>query len=440
MLQSPLLRSLLFTALCSTFAACEGDDGQDGAPGAPGAPGADGSPGADGLTSLIRQTALAEGDDNCPAGGVRVDSGIDANADGVLDEGEVDATSFVCNGEDAESAVAFAELYEQGVDRYIGSFSPMMSTVGDDGITEYVFGTGEGGPQCLRGGEYRMATRDGSGNELMIFLEGGGACTSAFCAATEAASNEQIRLQLGILNREDPDNPAADFDVAYFPYCDGSVFSGDQDYDDDNDGSLDRFHRGVQNTSAGLDVVAGAYPAPSLILLTGNSAGGYGTNYALPLVRKLWPDVPIRMLNDSGVGIAFPGYTAAVSAEWNATAFLPASCDTCIGDDGHTTDYHKYQLEEDPNLLTGFMSTAQDSVIADTFIGIGGDAFEAALRSEMAELEAAYPDRFRFLIAAGSDHTFIQRAFNLAVGDTTIRDWVADMLANNSDWVSVSEG
>ena len=429
---SPFVHRAGIAVLAIFLSACDGDDGRDGSDGAPGADG------TDGLTSLIAQTDVSPGGTDCPAGGTRVDSGIDRNGDGVLTEDEVDQSTFVCNGEDAAQA-PFQELFDQGVDRYLGEFSPMMSTVGDDGVTEYVFGAGEGGPQCLRGGEYRMATRDGAGDELMIFLEGGGACTSAFCAATEEASNEQIRLGFGILSSTDMENPASDFDVAYFPYCDGSVFSGDQDYDDDGDGTPDRFHRGVQNTSAGLDVVAAAYPAPSLILLTGNSAGGYGTNYALPLVRKLWPDVPIRMLNDSGVGIAFPGYTAAVSTEWNSLAFLPASCPDCIDADGHTTNYHIYQLDQDPDLLTGFMSTEQDSVIADTFIGIGGPAFEEALRMEMPEIEAAHPERFRSLIADGNAHTFIQRAFDLAVGGTTIRDWVADMLANNSDWVSVSD-
>jgi len=429
MTRSFLLRGLSAAVVTLILSACEGDDGQDGAPGADG---------TDGLTSLLTQAELPAGDSNCSTGGVRVDSGLDDNRNGELDEDEIDDTSYVCNGADG-GALAFQELYDQGVDRYLGQFSPMMSEVGEDGVTEYVFGTGGNGPQCLRGGEYRMATREGSGSELMIFLEGGGACTSAFCAATEAASVDQFRLQLGILSARDETNPAAEYDVAYFPYCDGSVFSGDRDYDDDGDGMLDRYHRGVQNTSAGLDAVASAFPAPSLILLTGNSAGGYGTNYALPLVRKLWPGVPIRMLNDSGVGIAFPGYTAAVSAEWNATAFIPASCETCVGADGHTTDYHKYQLAEDPSLTTAFMSTEQDSTIADTFIGIGGEAFEAALRAEMPEIEAAHPGRFRYLIADGNEHTFIQRAFDLAVGDTTVKGWVADFLDNNSDWVTVTD-
>ena len=423
-----LRRPALLLVFALSLAACGGDDGRDGQ---------DGAAGADGLNSLLQQTALPSGDSNCPTGGLRLDSGVDENSDGALSTWEIDQTSFVCNG---GSALPFQELFDQGVDRYLGRFSPMLSEAGDDGVTEYVFGTGSGGPQCLRGGEYRMATREGRGRELMIFLEGGGACTRRFCAATETASNERFRSRRGILDNSDSQNPAADFDVAYFPYCDGSVFSGDRDYDDDGDGVLDRFHRGVQNTSAGLDVAAGVFPTPSLILLTGNSAGAYGANYALPLVRKLWRDVPIRMLNDSGVGIATPGYTEAVSAEWNATAFLPASCTTCIGAAGHTTGYHIYQLDQDPGLVTGFMSSARDSVIADTFIGIGGPAFEAALRAEMPKIQAAHPDRFRYLIANGNQHTFLQRAFTVRVGGTTIRDWVGNMLANNSDWVSVKDG
>ena len=36
--------------------------------------------------------------DNCAEGGKRIDSGVDDNSDGVLDAEEIDVTSFVCNG------------------------------------------------------------------------------------------------------------------------------------------------------------------------------------------------------------------------------------------------------------------------------------------------------------------------------------------------------
>ena len=331
--------------------------------------------------------------------------------------------------------IPFEELNDQGVANYLGEFTPMMSEP-TGSLIQHSFGTGDG-PLCLRGGEYTMATREGTGDELMIFLQGGGACTSLLCQATSEAAPGIP--EFGILNPDNAQNPAADFNVAYLPYCDGSVFSGDIDYDDDGDGIIDRYHRGLRNLSAALDVAGNTFPAPGKILLTGNSAGGYGTDYALPLVRKLFPDTPIELVNDSGVGIAFPGYIDFVSAEWNATAFIPESCDDCITPEGHLTGYHQYQLAQDSNLRMGFMSTKQDSVIADTFLGIGGEAFEAALIPAMEDIELAYPDRFRSLIADGNSHTFIQAQFNREVGGVVVSQWIADMLDGSENWVSVSD-
>ena len=37
---------------------------------------------------------------NCPEGGIRFDSGLDLNDNGVLDPNEITETSFVCNGAD----------------------------------------------------------------------------------------------------------------------------------------------------------------------------------------------------------------------------------------------------------------------------------------------------------------------------------------------------
>ena len=85
----------------------EGPQGQMGLPGTPGMPGMngdpgedgeDGMPGADGLGSLLTQTVIGPGDD-CVFGGIRVDSGVDDDGDGVLGEAEVDQTNFLCNTE-----------------------------------------------------------------------------------------------------------------------------------------------------------------------------------------------------------------------------------------------------------------------------------------------------------------------------------------------------
>lgn len=55
--------------------------------------------GTDGQISLVNITD-EPGSINCENGGVKIDSGIDDNGDGVLDEGEIEVTRYVCDGLD----------------------------------------------------------------------------------------------------------------------------------------------------------------------------------------------------------------------------------------------------------------------------------------------------------------------------------------------------
>lgn len=57
-----------------------------------------GAPGKDGLTALIKLTPEPAGM-TCAAGGQRIDSGLDDDANNVLAAGEIDATTYVCNGD-----------------------------------------------------------------------------------------------------------------------------------------------------------------------------------------------------------------------------------------------------------------------------------------------------------------------------------------------------
>ena len=332
------------------------------------------------------------------------------------------------------SMIPFQELYDQGVDRYLGVFTPMTSDILEGGITQHSFG-GDEGPLCFTGNEYSMSTRDGASEELMIFLQGGGACGPENCQALETGIP---LIDAGILEAGNPANPATDFNLGYLPYCDGTTFTGDREVDSNGDGSNDRFFRGIQNLSASLDVIARTYPAPTRILLAGNSAGGTGVHYALPLIRKLYPEVPIELVHDSDPGIREPGSQESLNDYWNSAAFFPASCSNCIGDDGNLTGYYEYQLAEDDNVRMGFVSSTRDNVITGRS-GIPGPVFEAQLLKVTADLEEAYPERFRSLISDTDEHTFIIKQFDFPVSNTTVRQWIADMLSLSDNWVSKSD-
>ncbi len=83
-----------------------GPKGATGATGATGANGATGPTGAtgpagpagDGLNSLVAVTPVSPTGTECPAGGEQIEVGEDLNRDGSLEAGEVQQTTYVCNG------------------------------------------------------------------------------------------------------------------------------------------------------------------------------------------------------------------------------------------------------------------------------------------------------------------------------------------------------
>ena len=335
----------------------------------------------------------------------------------------------------------FQELVDQGVTRYLGEFTPMVSEASGDAIAHRF--SASDGPMCLRGTEYVMSTRDTGSADLVIFLQGGGACWDTLCAASETAAPGIPKA--GILDGDLAGNPIADMNIAYLPYCDGGVHASDAEYDIDNNGLLepgtsDQFHHGLQNLSASLDVTVRAFPAPRRIVLMGVSGGGFGSIFALPLVRTLDPDVPIDVVNDSGVSVGRPddpAFFRKLLSYWNiADAFIPASCPDCIAEDGHGTGVHTWGLERDKNLRISLLSHKQDSTIATFFFGVSGAKWEPELIREMGEVEAAHPDRVRSLIADGSAHTFLISNTALEVDGITVMDWVAAMLDNSPEWTS----
>ncbi len=351
-------------------------------------------------------------------------------------------TLLAACGSDDDESNNFQEIMDQGAGKYLGVYTPVSaSDVDAGGVVTHEFGDAADGPKCLDGSDYRMATRDSQigSDKLMIFLEGGGACHSGLCAATLNAS-VGIPTPLALLDPALPVNPVMGWNTAYLPYCDGSLFSGDADNDYDGDGPNPTvYNRGLKNLSAALDVIQTNYPAPSKIILTGQSAGGFGTIFALPLVRALYPDVQIDVVNDSGVGVGSVAFFDTVIADWNSGAFMPPSiCPECY-ESGDLTEYFNWQFQQDDNFRMAMLSSKQDSTIADFFLGIGGPAFEAKLLPMMANLEASNPERFRSFITNGNAHTFLQAGFASVADGVVMYQWLQNMRSGSTLWVSAQD-
>jgi hypothetical protein len=357
----------------------------------------------------------------------------------------------------------FQELYDQGLTKYIGIFEPEINDGAeqDGDVTTYHFAVPDDpsaeprGPLCLRGTEYTVDTREGSSDELLIFLQGGGACWEDFCSAFEVTNSLPAS---GILDPDLEGNPVADWDVLYLPYCDGALFAGDVDRMLPNSilvegasGESMGYQRGLQNLTAALDIGAVQFPNPSRILLTGVSGGAFGTITALPLVRYYYPDTEIVLFNDSGVGIAKEGNPDFVNetllAGWNADVMVPASCTDCTSN-GHVTRLIEWQLAADDNFTMSALSFGADQVIGTFFLMIPAAQFTEALLAETERTTMLYQERYKRFIPAGSAHTTLLRAtsegadpgveigsLETEIGGVTVLDWFTAHLDGSEAWV-----
>ncbi len=357
----------------------------------------------------------------------------------------------------ASSAASIA--HRAGITRYLGTARP-ASTTTTNGVTTFTFDPADG-PVCMRGGEYRASVREGASDDLLIFLQGGGACWSDFCLAVTAAP--AIIPPMDLL-RTTPEGPMRDFDVLYLPYCDGSLFAGDRVIDEDGDGTPDRLHRGLQNLSAALTAGYTRFPKPRRVVLAGSSGGGFGTILAAFLVRYVYPDTPLYVINDSGVGVARAGddaFLGRILDEFGARGFIPSDCADCTRN-GHITGLVRYLLDHDPNVRVAALSSWYDFIISGLFLRMEPAAFRDALAAETGAIHAAHPDRYRRFVYDGQGHTAllgtpagvignnlravelppdfasqlasvrIESMYNLTVNGVSAARWVAAMLADDS--------
>ncbi|MFT5788721.1 MAG: DNA-binding beta-propeller fold protein YncE, partial [Shewanella sp.] len=95
--------SLLMSALL--LSACSGDDGSDG------------TSGQNGSNALVSVSTLSIGSEQCAMGGQLLQSGLDVNANGVLDESEIDdaQSQAICHGQGSTLKAELVGRYQSGI-------------------------------------------------------------------------------------------------------------------------------------------------------------------------------------------------------------------------------------------------------------------------------------------------------------------------------------
>jgi hypothetical protein len=367
------------------------------------------------------------------------------------------STPAEARGEKGLADQARTELSDAGVDKYLGEFTPAAVESLDDSWVKHTFDTdGGNGPIGVAGTPFTTFTQANNPAKLLIFLQGGGACWQDFYFCNILCDDAPPPLSgptSGIWtdsfdtgNGSIP-NPISDWSVVYVPYCDGSLFSGDNDVVDPNFpfGPV-RFHRGLRNVSAAMDLAAETFPHASRVMVAGSSAGGVGAARFAPfLARFLYGDnTHLTVFNDAGP-VAFNlndvGAVQARADDWQFGQFFPASCTSC-DPLGYDTELIKWRLENDSTIREAMYATDGDAVLRFFLNVPTQEAYRELLITENGAVNDAFPDRYKTFIRSGDDsHTALQTPlFYVGEADgVPLHDWTDDFLVPRPFWGHIVE-
>ena len=349
------------------------------------------------------------------------------------------------------SSEAGQELIDSGVTKYLGDYQPVSSTDVGDGWVKHSFDSdGGNGPICIAGTSYSVFTRDGSSDKVLIMLQGGGACWQDFYNCNILSEDQEPPTpRAGIWDFDSKDNPFRNYNIVYMPYCDGSTFGGDNDVVDANFpfGPV-RFHRGLRNLSAGMDVAKATYPSASKVTVAGSSAGGVGAAAFAPFLARFeyGNNTKLTVFNDAGpiaVNLLDVGSVAARAADWQFDQFYPASCTDCDAF-GQQTEIVLWRLDNDSTIREAFYETDADFTNRFFTSTPTQAQYRALILSEHQDrLNAAHPDRYKlFIVTADGSHTALQSPlfYTQDANGNLLNEWTRDFISPTSPfWINIVE-
>lgn len=293
--------------------------------------------------------------------------------------------------------------------------------------------------RCADGSAYNFWLREADPGKVVLFLQDGGNCFSAAtCAPDRGLYTPSITEGPdagGVFDRTDRRNPFADHSVVFVPYCTGDVHLGNATTD--YAPGLTVRHKGYVNGTAALDHLAAAFPGATEVVVMGESAGSVAAPFYAGLVSDRLPGARVTVLaNGSGGTPTLPDDVArsmatgwglaGVVPPWPATAGLAA--EQWFG----VPALFVHSGRHDPDITFARVDYAFDERqrLGAAHFGAPAADLPALLDANEAQVEEAGVPLLSY-VAAGDRHGVLSdgRFTTEAVGDQTLADWVARLVA-----------
>jgi len=256
------------------------------------------------------------------------------------------------------------------------------------------------GAICRDGSPTGLYIHKGTADKLLIFLEGGGACSSGpFCGFNPASVNSVLAgtgetvlgsaagtgagrqqpgvytdathmgMPAGIFDFSKADNPFKDWSQVYIPYCTGDVFFGTHK-DASVPGSSDTYQFvGYNDMKLFIGRLVPTFKDKvSRVVLTGSSAGGFGAALNYSMVQDAFGSVLVTAIDDSGPPFDDKYMPVCMQKRWRDTwgfdGAFPPDCMECKQADGAgMVHYADFLMKKHPNGTIALISSIQDEVI-----------------------------------------------------------------------------
>ncbi len=252
------------------------------------------------------------------------------------------------------------------------------------------------GALCRDASPTGFYVRYADSKNLMIYMEGGGACSSpGFCNYNPANVNQVISgdgqtvlgsalgvaplrqqpgvfdlgVPSGIFDVDNPQNPVKDWNIVYVPYCTGDVHGGTRSNVTVPGLATPQQFVGHLNMRTFIGHLVPTF-ADSIdyVLLNGTSAGSFGAALNASMIQDAFGDVRMDVLMDSGPPFEDEFMPTCMQKrwreQWGLDATLPPDCVDCFNaDGGGILNLADFLLAKHPNSRVALISSMHDEVI-----------------------------------------------------------------------------
>ncbi len=307
---------------------------------------------------------------------------------------------------------------------------------------------------CADGSPYQFLTRQNINNrQLVIYFQTGGVCWDAeSCGPTSSLYDRtveptELNTYTGIFDFRNPENPVANYDVVFIPYCTGDLHTGNADvtYTTNFGSQFTIRHRGAVNVRAVLDWVYAHYPTLDRVAIIGTSGGAMGSLFFTDEIVSHYPTAQIMQFGDGLVGVMPEGWDG--TEVWNSRANLPPELQTALANvpaDQFIPTLYQATAQRHPELPLATYTTAADAFQIVYYNVAGGDVREwaAAMNAQLETLRTTIPT-YRSFVESGTRHTVLALPdfYTAREAGVRVRDWFASLIAGqNVDNVNCERG